>query len=107
MQKVTDINFDKVIGGSSVALLDFTSAWCSTCKHLEGIIEELSREQNGRVLMVKVDISDSPAVTQQFDVLGIPTLVFLRDGEPVHRVTFTGTVSKEKISELIDQHLLD
>ena len=105
LHKVTDKNYDEIIGGSSVALLDFTSAWCSTCKHLEGIIEELSREKNGRVLMAKVDISESPAVTQNFGVMGIPTVVFLRNGKPVHHVTFTGAVSKEKISQMITQHL--
>ena len=56
--------------------------------------------------MAKVDISESPAVTQQFDVMGIPTVVFLRNGKPVHHVTFTGTVSKEKISQLIARYLL-
>ena len=105
LHKVTDKNYDEIIGGSSVALLDFTSAWCSTCKHLEGIIEELSREKNDRVLMAKVDISESPAVTQNFGVMGVPTVVFLLNGKPVHHVTFTGAVSKEKISQMITQHL--
>ena len=105
LHRVTDKNYDEIIGGASVALLDFVSAWCSTCKQLEGIIEELSRENNGRVLMAKVDISESPAVTQQFGVMGIPTVVFLRKGKPVHQVTFTGVVSKEKISQMIEQHL--
>ena len=105
LHKVTDKNYDEIIGGSSVALLDFTSAWCSTCKHLEGIIEELSREKNDRVLMAKVDISESPAVTQNFGVMGVPTVVFLLNGKPVHQVTFTGAVSKEKISQMITQHL--
>jgi thioredoxin len=105
LHRVTDKNYDEIIGGASVALLDFVSAWCSTCKHLEGIIEELSRENNGRVLMAKVDISESPAVTQRFGVMGIPTVVFLCNGKPVHQVTFTGVVSKEKISQMIEQHL--
>ena len=105
LHKVTDKNYDEIIGGSSVTLLDFTSAWCSTCKHLEGIIEELSREKNDRVLMAKVDISESPAVTQNFGVMGVPTVVFLLNGKPVHHVTFTGAVSKEKISQMITQHL--
>ena len=106
LQKVTDKNYEKIIGGSSVALLDFASAWCSTCKHLEGIIEELSRENNGRVLMAKVDISEAPKLAQKFGVLGLPTVVFLRNGKPVHHVTFTGVVSKEKISQMIARYLL-
>jgi thioredoxin 1 len=105
LQKVADKNYEKIIGGASVALLDFVSAWCSTCKHLEGIIEELSMENIGRVLMAKVDVSDAPKLAQKFGVLGVPTVVFLRNGKPVHQVTFTGVVSKEKISQLIEQHL--
>ncbi len=105
LPKVTDKNYDEIIGGSSAALLDFTSAWCSTCKHLEGIIEELSREKHDRVLMATVDVSESPAVTQNFGVMGVPTVVFVLYGKPVHHVTFTGAVSKEKISQMITQHL--
>ena len=106
LHKVTDKNYDDIIGGSKVAVLDFTSAWCSTCKHLEGIFAELSRENDGRVLMATIDVSESPTLTQTFDVMGIPTVVFLRNGKPVHHVTFTGTVSKEKISQLITRYLV-
>lgn len=105
LRKVTDKNYDEIIGGSDVAVLCFVSAWCATCKSLEQIIEGPLSDKNSLVLMARADISEAPEVAQKFGVLGIPTVVFLRNGKPVHQVTFTGVVSKEKISQMIRKHL--
>jgi thioredoxin 1 len=104
MQKVTEKNYDEIVSGAGAAVvLTFDSMWCGTCQSLESVLEELSREKKGRLLIAKVDIAESASVALRFDVIGVPTVVFLRDGKPVHRIT--GPASKENISRMLARHL--
>lgn len=104
MQKITDKNYDELVSGSGVpVVLDFGATWCGPCKKLEPIIEELSKEKDGQVLMAKVDVGEAPTVAQKFGVMSVPTVIFLREGKAVHR--FTGVESKDKISAMLAQHL--
>ena len=104
MQKITDANYDDLVGGSATpVVLDFGATWCGPCKKLEPIIAELSQENDGKVLVGKVDISEAPGVAQKFGIMSVPTVVFLKDGQPVHQ--FSGLESKAKITELMSQHL--
>lgn len=104
MQKVNDGNYDEVVGKAQVpVVLDFGATWCGPCKKLEPIIEELSGEMGDKVLVAKVDVGESPNVARKFGIMSVPTVIFLKGGQPVHQ--FSGVESKEKISGLISRHL--
>ena len=103
MQKVTEANFDEIVNQGVPVVLDFGATWCGPCKKLEPIIEELGQERVGSVIMAKVDVGEAPAIAQKFGVMGVPTVVFLKEGKPVHQ--FTGVVSKDKMSKMLSQHL--
>jgi len=106
MERVTDSNYEEIIAGAGPAVvLNFGAKWCSTCKQLDPIIEDLSREKQGRVVMGRVDVAESPLVAEKLRVLSVPTVVFLRDGKPVYHFTFTGGFSKKKISQMLAKHL--
>ena len=104
MVKVNDKNYEEVVAQSDLpVVLDFGATWCGPCKKLEPIIEELSGEMAGKVVMAKVDVGEAPSVAQKFGVMGVPTVMFLMGGQPVHQLS--GLQSKEKIAGLINQHL--
>lgn len=104
MLKVNEKNYDELVGQSALpVILDFGATWCGPCKKLEPIIEELSTEMAGKIVMAKVDVGEAPSVAQKFGVMGVPTVVFLKGGQPVHQ--FSGVQSKEKIAGMITQHL--
>ena len=105
MQKLTDATIDELVKGQPAVILEFVSAWCSTCSRLEQQLEAISGELAGRVAMARIDITESPETAQRFDVLGIPTLVFIRDAEHVGQVALTGGASDQKIRQLIQDHL--
>jgi thioredoxin 1 len=103
MQKVTEANYDEIVAQANLpVVLDFGATWCGPCKKLEPIIEELGLEKNGSVLMAKVDVGEAPAIAQKFGVMGVPTVIFLKEGKPVHQ--FTGVVSKDKMQKMLSQH---
>jgi len=64
-------------------LVDFWATWCHPCKAQEPIIDELISEIGTKAKIVKVEVDESPEVTQKYNVLSIPTLVIFKNGEPV------------------------
>lgn len=69
-----------------LAMVDFTAAWCPPCRVLAPHVDALAREFSGSVVVAKVDVDDQPAVAARLGVLGMPTLLFFRDGQVVDRI---------------------
>ena len=73
------------------ALVDFWATWCGPCKMAEPVIEELSAEYAGKVLVGKVDVDQQPELAGKYSVMSIPTVILFKDGNEVGRqVGFAG-----------------
>lgn len=102
--EVDEMNFeDEVVNSETLVLVDFSAVWCGPCKMLEPIIHELSNEWGDTVKVVKLDIDLNPSIPMQFGVMGVPTLMLFKDGEPQERLV--GFMPKEKILGKLDPHL--
>lgn len=88
----TDRSFQNDLQASVPVLVDFWAPWCGPCRVMGPLLEELAREQAGRVRIVKINVDENPLTPGSFGVQGIPTLVLFRDGLPVDRIV--GAVSK-------------
>ena len=98
---VKEINaeeYAEIINSSSPVVIDFHATWCGPCKVLSPILEELSDEIEG-VEFVKLDVDQHPQIAGQNQVMGVPTVVILKDGEVKDR--FVGVQPKEVIKEKI------
>ena len=99
---VKEINaeeYAEIINSSSPVVIDFHATWCGPCKVLSPILEELNDEIEG-VEFVKLDVDQHPQIAGQNQVMGVPTVVILKDGEVKDR--FVGVQPKEVIKEKID-----
>lgn len=74
------------IVSSGVVLVDYGTPWCPPCKTLLGILEELDRDLNGIIDMVKVDCDNLPASASAAGVLGMPTVIVYKDGVPMDKL---------------------
>jgi thioredoxin 1 len=66
-------------------LVDFWAPWCSPCKAVSPIIDELAQEYAGKINVVKVNIDEDAALADTYDVQSIPTIVFFKNGSEVSR----------------------
>jgi thioredoxin 1 len=101
---ITDATFEpEVVEEGGVVLVDFGAEWCHPCKQLDPVVEELADEWDGRVRVMKLDIDNNVDSTMKYQVMGVPTLILFKDGEPVERLT--GFMPKKKILDKLSPHL--
>lgn len=102
--EVTDATFDgEVLGQPIPVLVDFGAEWCHPCRKLDPLVEELSSEWGARVKVVHVDADANVATTMRFQVLGLPTLIVIVDGQPVARLQ--GFHPKKRIADTVQPYL--
>jgi thioredoxin 1 len=79
---VDDANFDEiVIKSDKPVLVDFWAEWCGPCRMIAPIVEEISKEYEGKVLVTKCDVDNSPGVSARFGIRNIPTVLFFKEGK--------------------------
>lgn len=97
--ELTSENFDEKIK-TGKWIVDFWAEWCGPCKMLSPIFDECGKEFKGRVSFGKVNIEKDGDLAERFEVMSIPTMIMIKDGEVVNR--FTGLMPKEDLLEEID-----
>ncbi len=102
--EVTDANFDAtVLKNTLPVLVDFWAPWCGPCRAVSPIVEEISKELDGKVAVCKVNVDENQASPSRFGIRAIPTLIVFKDGEVVDQIT--GAVAKNNIMDLINKAL--
>ena len=94
-------SFKDVINGSTPVLVDFSAEWCGPCKQMKPILDELHQIMGSKVRIIKIDVDKNPAVSQSFQVSGVPTLVLFKSGQPLWRQS--GVVPAKQLQQIIQQ----
>ena len=103
VKEVTDSSFEQdVLESEQPVLVDFWAPWCGPCRVLAPTIEAVAEKYAGSARVVKLNVDDSPSISQRFGIKGIPTMILFKGGKEEERVV--GATSKDAISRMIDKH---
>ena len=101
--EITADNFEKYKNGELPLVVDLCATWCGPCRMVSPIIEELSNEYEGKIVVGKCDIEENDDIPMQFGVRNIPTILFFKNGQLVDK--FVGAASKSTFKEKFDKLL--
>lgn len=102
VKTLTDANFEQETS-QGLVLVDFWAQWCGPCRMQAPIIDQLDEEMGDKVTFTKVNIDDCPAVSEQFRIMSIPTLLIKKDGQIVD--TLIGLHQKERLASILENYM--
>jgi len=100
----TDANFDQeVLQSKTPVVVDFWAAWCTPCRIVSPIIEELAIELIGKVKVGKLNVDENQEIAGKYGIMSIPSVLIFKNGNPVK--TIIGAQGKEKYKKEIEETL--
>ncbi len=100
----TDANFQaEVLDSDQLSVIDFWAEWCGPCRAIGPVIEELSKEYEGKVKIGKVNVDVNPQTSMNYGITSIPAILFVKGGKIVDKQI--GAVPKSVLDKKIQAHL--
>jgi thioredoxin 1 len=100
VENLTQDTFEQALEEPGIVVVDFWAAWCGPCRAMAPQFEKAAKLRP-QYRFAKVDVDAEPALASAYAVRSIPTLLALRDGEPV--ASQTGVVAAEQLVAALDR----
>ena len=86
-KEFNDANFNsEVLTSNKLSIVDFWAEWCGPCRAIGPIIEDLSKEYDGRINVGKVNVDFNPQISMNYGITSIPAILFFKNGEVVDKM---------------------
>ncbi|WP_121964380.1 thioredoxin [Myroides sp. N17-2] len=99
-------NFQELIDRDQLTLVDFFATWCGPCQMLAPVLEEVKKELQDQISIIKIDVDKNTALTTQYStqyqMRGVPTLMLFRKGKLLWRQS--GYMDKQTLLKHIEQN---
>jgi len=103
-KEFNDANFQtEVLDSDKLTVVDFWAEWCGPCRAIGPVIEELSKEYDGKVNIGKVNVDVNPQISMDYGITSIPAILFIKDGKVVDKLI--GAQPKATSFKKIETHL--
>jgi thioredoxin 1 len=102
--ELTDANFQAtVLDSDKLTIVDFWAEWCGPCRAIGPVIEELSKEYDGKINVGKVNVDHNPNLSVNYGITSIPAILFIKGGQIVDKQI--GAVPKSVLDKKIQAHM--
>ena len=101
--ELTDDNHDNFVSENTLTLVDVKAEWCNPCKQLSPILDKLSADLQGKLVVGKLDADKNPVTVENLGVRSIPTLFLYKNGKQVEKLT--GMQTYQKLNDLVSKYL--
>ena len=102
--EITTDNFEQEVLQSDVpVLVDFWADWCMPCKMVAPVLEEMSKEYEGKLKIGELDVDSQADLAAQYNVVSIPTLMVFKGGEVVGQQI--GAAPRDRLEKLVEPHM--
>ena len=104
IKHTSDTSFDQnVLKSDAPVLVDYWAEWCGPCKMIAPLLDEVSKDYDGRLHVAKVNVDENQSIAAKYGIRGIPTLMLFKNGAVV--ATKVGALSKSQLTLFLDSHL--
>ena len=95
-------NFNSIIAGDTLVLVDFFADWCGPCKVLSPILKEVKTALGSQLKVIKIDVDKNELLATKYQVRGVPTLLLFKNGKQLWRQS--GVLQKNEIINVINSY---
>ena len=99
MDSVSDLDFDEIIGGDTLTIIDFSATWCMPCRLLAPILEQVADARTD-VNFFNLDIDDNQDIAKRYRIFSVPTLMAFKNGKVVD--SLVGLNSFDEVLEFVN-----
>lgn len=100
ISNANDFN-DKILKSDKPVLVDFWAPWCGPCKMVAPELEAVASEYENKAIVAKINVDEQQQLASQYDVMSIPTLLILKDGQEIERLV--GYRPRKDLMDAIDK----
>ena len=99
---------EKVLNEKKPTVVIFGAPWCGACRDMKPVFEKVAKEMSGKYIFADVDVDKAGAVAKDYDIKGIPAILFFEDGkEAKDSKRIIGSISQETLKHAVDENLGD
>lgn len=95
--------FQDIVEQRDLVLIDFFATWCGPCQMMSPILEEVKKDFQDNLTILKIDVDKNPKMASIYRVRGVPTFVLFQKGKLVWRQS--GMLSKRDLTEILKKYL--
>ena len=99
----TNTTFAELLQDEKLVVVDFWATWCGPCRMLSPLLDEVEKEMEDKITVVKVNVDDADEVAMQYRIMNIPTLLFFKNGQIVDKTV--GALPKNVLIDKINANL--
>ena len=104
IKHISDDSFSSdVLQADKPVLVDYWAEWCGPCKMIAPILDDVSKDYDGRVQVAKMNVDENSQIPAKYGIRGIPTLLLFKDGQLA--ATKVGAMTKAQLTAFLDGHL--